>query len=404
MTSFFHLFNNICFFNCRFGSAPCGSHRVYIHPLVSRTMGYGPDRFVAPVDENLLCSVCSEVLDDAVLTPCGHSFCLLCIHTWLDTHLTSSNCPQCRSRLFSDEVRPIHSLRNIISSLELHCKNKSRGCGHVPTVECSEKHESECEYGEVLCAGCSAAVNRVDLADHHLHCDVVQTSLRSAKFSGAEDVFSTSYLCTDSATELACRVASLDLQLKRMKRELDAAEMRNRKLDRELSRARDELEAKRQQLSDRQTRVTGTTAADHETRPLNQEARLPDHQPRLPTYQTRPLDHQTSPLDHQTRPVNHHQLYDYGHTPSSVLDLSALISRHLLNKPTHLDSSQVFGAVKRCYDNYGRCGEDSEHDVHMLLATVYASNWLSDNQKLNVYFWLQSIARHRKFIHDIYVH
>ena len=46
-------------------------------------MGFGTHRFVSSVDPNLVCSVCGGVLEDAVLTPCGHSFCRLCLHTWL---------------------------------------------------------------------------------------------------------------------------------------------------------------------------------------------------------------------------------------------------------------------------------------------------------------------------------
>ena len=50
-------------------------------------MGYAVARFTGTVDQNLLCSICSSVLEEAVLTPCGHSFCQMCLHTWIQVNL-----------------------------------------------------------------------------------------------------------------------------------------------------------------------------------------------------------------------------------------------------------------------------------------------------------------------------
>ncbi len=47
-------------------------------------MGYAVGRFSEEVNENLLCSICSCVLEEAVLTPCGHSFCNTCLTTWIE--------------------------------------------------------------------------------------------------------------------------------------------------------------------------------------------------------------------------------------------------------------------------------------------------------------------------------
>ena len=53
-------------------------------------MGYAVARFTGTVDQNLLCSICSSVLEDAVLTPCGHSFCHMCLHTWIQVKTFSN--------------------------------------------------------------------------------------------------------------------------------------------------------------------------------------------------------------------------------------------------------------------------------------------------------------------------
>ena len=50
-------------------------------------MGYAVARFTGTVDQNLLCSICSSVLEEAVLTTCGHSFCQMCLHTWIQVNL-----------------------------------------------------------------------------------------------------------------------------------------------------------------------------------------------------------------------------------------------------------------------------------------------------------------------------
>ena len=144
-------------------------------------------------------------------------------------HPSSASCPQCRSRLFPDDVRPIHSIRSIVNNLDLHCNNQLRGCDVIITVDRDNKHRGDCDFSPVTCVGCTTVINRVDLADHHLSCTVVLSSLRTSISPDSTQ----SYLCTDhsTASELACRVAALDLQLKRMKRELDTAEMKNRKLD-----------------------------------------------------------------------------------------------------------------------------------------------------------------------------
>ena len=79
--------------------------------------------------------------------------------------------------------------------------------------------------------------------------------------------------------------------------------------------------------------------------------------------------------------------------PDSVARLSLLIARHLLHKPRHLDATHVFSAVRRCYDSFHRAGPDCQHDLHMLLATAYASNWFSATHRLSLKCWLQTLTR-----------
>uniref|UniRef100_A0A8C5D8F0 RING-type domain-containing protein n=1 Tax=Gouania willdenowi TaxID=441366 RepID=A0A8C5D8F0_GOUWI len=50
-------------------------------------------------EHHFLCSICLEVLNDPVTTPCGHNFCKTCISTCWDTS-TTSKCPVC-NQVFS---------------------------------------------------------------------------------------------------------------------------------------------------------------------------------------------------------------------------------------------------------------------------------------------------------------
>ena len=338
-------------------------------------MGYGLNRFHGTVDPNLLCSICGSVLEEAVLTPCGHSFCQLCLDTWLVRPNGGSTCPECRGRVGVHEVRPIHSVRNLINNMDIYCKNTARGCRGVVRLESLNSHLGSCNYEPIGCAGCGITVNRSELASHQMRCEAIAAAIRDDVTSvGASSNLRPrrSFSCcsrgtimkghhgldTDltnprslpcEVTDLACRVATLEMQLKRMKRDLEAADVKNRKIDRELKRAKEELDEKRNQLLDQQLYVEFD----------------PD--------------------------------YEYGYTASTITVLSRLIARFLLKRPTYIDRNRLYNSIKRCYDNYGRSSDGYEHDVHMLIATAHGSNWFTDNQKLSFHCWLQSIARHLQF-------
>lgn len=334
-------------------------------------MGYGLNKFVGNVDQNLLCSICSSVLEDAVLTPCGHSFCLLCLETWLARPVCITSCPECRSPVDSYQARPILSVRNLVSNLSVRCDHHDRGCRVVCKLDTVKNHLEICAFSPVECAGCGTTVNRIQLADHQITCTVIADTL-SEEDSAAGPYAHLSPTSSGKVypngaggqnghfpgqvSELASRVASLELQLKKMKTDLEAADVRNKKLERELNAAKDDLEEKRSIL-------------------------LSNHY------------------------VDFDPDYDYGFAPNTVAKLSSLISRFLHRKPTYVDAGRVFNCIKRCYDHYARCGSSNfENDTHMLLATAYASNWFTDVQNLSLHCWLQSIARYHHYVRDLAMH
>lgn len=157
--------------------------------------------------------------------------------------------------------------------------------------------------------------------------------------------YTKSTLCRQ-VSELALRVSSLELKLRRMKRELEAAETQNKRLERQLRKTRDELEQKRRLLLD-------TQYADFD----------PD--------------------------------YEYGYRAETVSKLSRFIARFLRHKPSYVSASRVFAAIKRCNDNFAAAatiGAGCQDDIHMLLATAFSSNWFSDEQRVKLRCWLQIMA------------
>ncbi|TYI01040.1 hypothetical protein ES332_A11G173600v1 [Gossypium tomentosum] len=57
----------------------------------------------AEVDKDLLCPICMQIIKDAFLTSCGHSFCYMCIITHLRN---KSDCPCCSQFLTNNQLFP----------------------------------------------------------------------------------------------------------------------------------------------------------------------------------------------------------------------------------------------------------------------------------------------------------
>jgi len=62
---------------------------------------------------NETCTICLEPIVNGALTPCGHFFCVDCLHSWLHTRKT---CPLCNRRLKFSEVRTFSTADSRVSS------------------------------------------------------------------------------------------------------------------------------------------------------------------------------------------------------------------------------------------------------------------------------------------------
>lgn len=299
-------------------------------------MGYGLNRFVTHVDQNLLCSICAGVLEEAVITPCGHSFCNECLHTWLDRPNTNS-CPSCRSGVSERDVIPVLALRGMIDGLAVYCDNNENGCKMVLKLDKLTTHLQVCEFALIQCGACGRSVRRCELPDHHENCEVIKDLV--AKHKRREE---------PTIDGLTKQIAVLEVDLNKTKKALMDSEGDVRRVKSELRELQFQLEMRLYEESD--------FDADWD----------PD--------------------------------YSYGYSPASIAQLASLVTRNLLTKPYYIDRNRIFNAIKRYYDYYHSYAGYSQ-DVHMLLATSYASNWFTENQRSNFDLWLRNLARDRFLTH-----
>ncbi|RWS11613.1 E3 ubiquitin protein ligase NRDP1-like protein [Dinothrombium tinctorium] len=133
-------------------------------------MGYDLMRFRGEVDEELICAICSGVLQEPLQAPgCEHSFCGFCIKQWL---LRQLNCPVDRQPLTSAQLKAVpRILRNLLSRLNIECDNAVFGCTAVVKLDCLANHCMECAFNPkkpVTCElGCGLIIPKDELKDHN---------------------------------------------------------------------------------------------------------------------------------------------------------------------------------------------------------------------------------------------
>ena len=116
-------------------------------------MGIDIDRFPDKhsVIDSLICTICTDVVEDPVQTPCEHCFCKSCITQWLQEG--QGSCPVDRQVLSFNGLKPLNRMTmQVLNKLNVYCKNHSKGCVLMATFENLPKlikHESEgCEVTE----------------------------------------------------------------------------------------------------------------------------------------------------------------------------------------------------------------------------------------------------------------
>ncbi|KAH6754915.1 Transducin/WD40 repeat-like superfamily protein [Perilla frutescens var. hirtella] len=68
-------------------------------------------------DKDILCPICMQIIKDAFLTACGHSFCYMCIVTHLKN---KSDCPCCSHFLTTNHIYPNFLLNKLLMKTSAH--------------------------------------------------------------------------------------------------------------------------------------------------------------------------------------------------------------------------------------------------------------------------------------------
>lgn len=91
----------------------------------------------------LICPICTKLMDICIMFPCTHEFCLNCAH-----EPSINRCPICRSSLQQELFR---SNRNFkiemrIKNLNVKCRFNNAGCDKVIKYSQLNEHELNCQY------------------------------------------------------------------------------------------------------------------------------------------------------------------------------------------------------------------------------------------------------------------
>ncbi|UYV74383.1 RNF41 [Cordylochernes scorpioides] len=145
-------------------------------------MGYDITRFHGEVDEELICPICSGVLEEPLqkslashlpyfqAPQCEHAFCKECIEEWVSRGQPS--CPVDRHTMTASELQPVpRILRNLLARLSISCDNLLHGCTAVVKLDRLAAHREECPHNPkrpVACdKGCGLVIPKDELKDHN---------------------------------------------------------------------------------------------------------------------------------------------------------------------------------------------------------------------------------------------
>ena len=113
--------------------------------------------------EDLVCPICQEILNDPLITSCGHLFCRRCLE---EDGRDLKDCPVCR-QTYTSMSDQFHARK--IGGLRVKCRNASKGCKWRGELKDAKGHvgSTSCQYVDVLCKnGCGARLRRSVIVDH----------------------------------------------------------------------------------------------------------------------------------------------------------------------------------------------------------------------------------------------
>ena len=128
---------------------------------MTTAMGFDLEQFPnEDIGSELICSICTGVLEKPLETSCQHLFCGECIQKWLSRR---KSCPRCRKNITTTDLRQVlPDLKNILSKQKINCEYKSNGCKELVTTEALPTHLSFRSYVNKPSLGSSLACSNHD--------------------------------------------------------------------------------------------------------------------------------------------------------------------------------------------------------------------------------------------------
>lgn len=112
-------------------------------------MGLDSDLLVHPerLSSQLICPICTQVLQNPVQTSTDHLFCEEELLEWMTI---SSLCPVTKVQLIAQEIKkPSRIILNMLAELEVYCPNKVNGCKWTGLNETMGAHFRSCDHKPV---------------------------------------------------------------------------------------------------------------------------------------------------------------------------------------------------------------------------------------------------------------
>lgn len=123
---------------------------------------------IGPLEE-LVCSICSELLWIPLRTKCNHAFCSSCIREWLRT---SPTCPLDKSHVEAKDLTELDGfVLRLIGNVQVSCPHKHCGCPWIGPYSGAESHVSTtCKFETISCLFCETKMKRGEELEHRDTC------------------------------------------------------------------------------------------------------------------------------------------------------------------------------------------------------------------------------------------
>ena len=85
--------------------------------------GFPIDSFVdRAAAKEFECAICTEVLRDAMVLPCGHELCTVCVDSLSSRGSQTCVCPLCRASLPRAEAAKAYNTRRKVDAMQVRCR------------------------------------------------------------------------------------------------------------------------------------------------------------------------------------------------------------------------------------------------------------------------------------------